>query len=200
MAWRAWAELGEKLDDEQWSRPTRLEGWNAKHVYAHHSGFPAGLVALNAAPPARGALTHTSSAELLADMQRAGGPADAMADQLRHQAVEHAAAHSTSELVEAFTTTAPRAIAECEQLDPTRPIDYTGMGIVPRGEAGRIVLMEAVVHYFDIASALGMTMPGPMAGEPVRDTTLLLAEVADPVALIEAATGRGEPPVFPVLR
>lgn len=200
VAWQAWADLGRNLDAEQWSRPTRLDGWNVKHVYAHHSGFPAGLVALNTASPAQDALTHTSAAELLAHMQRSGGAADTMADQLRHHAVEHADAHSVSDLVEAFTTVAPQAIAGCEQLDLARPIDYGGMGIVPQGEAGRIALLEAVVHYFDIAAALDLPVPGPMTGEPVRVTTTLLAEVADPVSLIEAATGRGAPDVFPVLR
>ena len=32
QAWRAWAELGAQLDDEQWDRPTRLEGWKVRDV------------------------------------------------------------------------------------------------------------------------------------------------------------------------
>jgi hypothetical protein len=107
---------------------------------------------------------------------------------------------STDELVAQFTTVAPQAIDRLREADLERTVHYGGFAVVPAREALRIFVMEGVVHYFDIAAALDRDMPGPMAGEALKVTIRLLAETADPVALIDAATGRGDAPVFPVMR
>jgi uncharacterized protein (TIGR03083 family) len=198
-AWQAWAELGGSLDEAQWQRPTRLTDWRVKDVYAHCSGFPAATAAGIEAPEPERPVTHGDAAELLAFMQRPGGIADEASDQLRDQAIEQAAATSTGELVAQFTEVAPKVVATLRSSDLSRRVDYGGLAVVPAGEALRIFLMEAVVHYFDMATALDLPVPGPLAGEPLRETVRLLADTADPIAFVDAATGRGAPRVFPVL-
>ncbi|WP_190818081.1 maleylpyruvate isomerase N-terminal domain-containing protein [Saccharopolyspora pogona] len=200
QAWRAWAELGSSLDETRWQRPTRLPSWTVKDVYAHHSGFPAATGAALDAPEAEGQVTHNDAAELLAFMQQSGGVAEQTADLLRDQATEQAAATSTGELVAEFTEVAPKVVAALRGADLNRPVDYGGVAVVPAGEALRIFVMEAVVHYFDMATALDLPVPGPMEGEPLRETVHLLTDTADPVAFVDAATGRGTPGIFPIMR
>jgi hypothetical protein len=64
-------------------------------------------------------------------------------------------------------------------------------------EAARIALLEAVVHLLDVLDALGRA-PDLPAGA-LRETVHLLADLADPVAFIEGATGRAGSPL-PLLR
>ncbi len=64
-------------------------------------------------------------------------------------------------------------------------------------EAARIALLEAVVHLLDVIDALGRAPDLP--AEALRDTAHLLADLADPVAFVEGATGRAGSPL-PVLR
>lgn len=198
QAWRAWAALGRVLDGEQWQRPTRLPDWTVRDVYAHHCDFPAGTAAALEAPEPTAAVTHADAAGLLAFMQQPDGIADQTCDEVRTTAIQRAGA-PTGELTEQFTDLAPAVIAALREADLDRKVDYMGFAVVSAGEALRIFVMEAVVHYFDIAAALDLPMPGPMVGAPLRETVRLLAETADPVALVDAATGRGTPPVFPVL-
>ncbi|WP_460962510.1 maleylpyruvate isomerase N-terminal domain-containing protein [Parasphingorhabdus pacifica] len=200
QAWRAWAELGERLRQSEWDSPTRLEGWTVKDVFAHHSGFPAGIRSGVQAPEVTAPTTHADAAALLAYMQQPGGIADATASGLQQEAVALARKRSTAELVAQFREVAPDVLADLRGRDLERRVDYGGLAVITASEALRIFLLEAVVHYFDMAVALDLPVPGPMAGEPLHATARLLAEVADPVALIDAATGRGQPWVFPVLR
>ncbi|WP_433868508.1 hypothetical protein [Saccharopolyspora sp. CA-218241] len=70
--------------------------------------------------------------------------------------------------------------------------------MAPWSEAIRIVLMESVVHLLDVLDALGRAPE--VAPAALRETAHLLAEVAEPVGLIEAATGRSSRSPLPVLR
>ena len=72
--------------------------------------------------------------------------------------------------------------------------------MVPAREALRIFVLEGVAHYLDVAAALELDRPGPMAGQALKVTVDLLAETADPIAFIDAATGRDDAPVLPVMR
>lgn len=200
QAWRAWGELGETLQPSQWAAPTRLDGWTVKDVFAHHSTFPAAVRAAVRAPDVLDPATHADAAALLAHMQQPGGIADSAAGELREAATGLARESSAAELVEQFSTLGPEVIADLRDRDLERRVDYGGLAVITASEALRIFLLEAVVHYFDMAVALELPVPGPMTGEPLRATARLLAEVADPVALIDAATGRGQPRLFPVLR
>jgi uncharacterized protein (TIGR03083 family) len=200
QAWRAWAELGSELDEAQWQRPTRLTSWTVRDVFAHYSGFPAATAAGTQTPEPPQPVTHADAADLLAFMQQPGGVADQAADQLRDQAIEQAAAVPTDQLVAQFTEVAPQVIATLRTADLGRRVNYGGIAVISAGEALRIFTMEAVVHYVDMATALDKPVPGPMAGAPLRETVRLLAETADPIAFIDAATGRSTSQVLPVMR
>jgi uncharacterized protein (TIGR03083 family) len=201
QTWESWAELGSGLHAEQWTRTTRLDGWNVKDVYAHCCWAPwfFGEAVQDGHAPT-GPVTHARAPEVLAEMQASGGIAHTSADGIRQHAIDDAGKHSTTELTEQFRTAAPRVLQQLEALDPTRGVDYGGMAVVPLGEALRITLLEAVVHYLDIAAALDFPRPGPVAGSPLAQTVELLAEIADPVAFVDHATGRSTARVFPVLR
>lgn len=200
QAWRGWAELGRSLPDAQWDVPTRLDGWNVRHVYAHYADAPAVLAAAIRSETERAAPIFPDAASLLRHLQQPGGVAETGADSIREAAVRSTEHRPNSELVEQFDTVAPEVLADMRTRDLSRNFDYGGHGTVQIGEALRLALMEAVVHYFDMAAALELDVPGRMAGAPVRDTVALLAGVADPVTFIDVATGRAGSQVFPVLR
>ena len=83
--------------------------------------------------------------------------------------------------------------------DPGEPVPWPAAdGVTTWGEAVRIVLLESTVHLLDVLDALGR--PPQVPAPALRGTAHLLAELADPLALIEAATGRATTTVFPVLR
>lgn len=87
-----------------------------------------------------------------------------------------------------------------EQLPADYEVDYNGRAVLTLEQTLRLVLLEGVVHYIDMAKALDWPCPGPVAGTPVAYTVELLAELADPIAFIDSATGRGSASAFPVLR
>ena len=60
------------------------------------------------------------------------------------------------------------------------------------------MLLESTVHLLDVLDAPGRAPDVPAAA--LRDTAHLLADLADPVALVEAATGRSASSPLPVLR
>lgn len=198
--WQGWAAAGAGLNAEQWSYPTRLPGWTVKDLYCHHAGFPRALAMLAAAPAADGAVTQADAAGLIATFNRPGGAAHQFAEHVRDQAVQHARQHSRDEIIAQFTSVGPEALAAARQTDPARPIDWFGIAVAPFGAVVRIVLLEAVVHYLDLARAVGLAVPGPVEGDPLRETVALLAQIADPVTFVERATGRIRADVFPVMR
>ena len=65
-------------------------------------------------------------------------------------------------------------------------------------EATRIVLLESTVHLLDVLAALGRAPDVPATA--LREAAHLLAELADPVAFVEAATGRSSRSPLPVVR
>lgn len=200
QTWQAWARLGEELGDAEWARPTRLPSWTVKDVYTHCSPFPSATRAGIEAPSPDAPVSHDDAADLLAFMQRPGGVAEQSAELLKESATARSQAMSTDELVAQFSTVAPEAIAGLRGADLERTVHYGGFAVVPAREALRIFVMEGVVHYLDIAAALDRAMPGPVAGQPLKVTIDLLAETADPIAFIDAATGRGDAGVLPVMR
>jgi hypothetical protein len=83
--------------------------------------------------------------------------------------------------------------------DPTSLVSWPATGRMTTWvEALRIVLMESVVHLLDVLDGLGRDpcVPAPS----LRETSHRLAEVAEPVAFIEAATGWSANCPLPVLR
>lgn len=197
-AWQAWAELGAGLAEQQWERPTRLHGWRVADVYAHHAAWPVMVAALCQAAPVDTPPAFADAAALLAMFNAPGGVVETASDLSRDQAIAAARSHTREELVDGFRVAAPAVLAAAQDAD--RRIQYGPFGAIALREALRVGLMEAVVHYLDLARALGLPVPGPVGGEALREVVVLLAQVADPLAFVERATGRTTSDVLPVVR
>ncbi|MGH3935553.1 MAG: maleylpyruvate isomerase N-terminal domain-containing protein [Pseudonocardiaceae bacterium] len=200
-AWRAWAVTVADLSVQDWARPTRLPGWTVADLVAHHAPFPGLLHGFAQAVPTQGPPTHADAAELIAAFNRPRGIAHTMAEQIADWAVQLAAQADRAQLIAPFARMAPTAVAAARRTDCHQLVDYVGVAVVPFGEAARIFLVEAVVHYLDLADALALPRAREQVGSgALRRVAGLLAAVADPVEFIETATGRRGLPVLPVLR
>jgi uncharacterized protein (TIGR03083 family) len=193
--WSVWAELGRTMTDEQWARPTRLGAWDVRSLYAHAASWPAAFPGLlgqvrDAEP------THATAAALLCDFNAPDGPAHRLRDWNAERARTDAATYRPEQMAEQFAVAGPHAIAAARELGPVR-LDYYGLAVLPLGEAVSIGILEATVHLLDLHRALGRPPDVPVEG--LAHTTALLAAMAPPVEFIEAATGRGGDPPFPVL-
>jgi hypothetical protein len=133
---------------------------------------------------------------MLRDFNAPDGVAHRERDRAAAGARDDATKHSTAELVERFADAGPRAIVRARTLGPVT-VDYFGQGVLRLDEAVRIGIMEATVHLLDLQRGLGRAPDVPAGG--LAHTTALLTEMAPPVDLIEAATGRRPNDVFPVL-
>jgi len=193
--WSAWAERGRAMTDEQWRRPTRLGDWDVRSLYAHAAMWPATLAALvervREAEPA-----VPTAAALLRFFNAPDGIAHSMREQTATSASEDAARRSTGQLVEQFAVNGPQAIADARRLGPV-VVDYFG-ALMPLAEAVSIGVVEATVHLLDLLNALDRPA-AEVPAEGLAHTVAVLVQMAPPVDLIEAATGRGRVGVFPLL-
>lgn len=193
--WSVWAEQGRAMTDEQWVRPTRLGAWDVRSLYSHARSWPVAFVGLvdqvrDAEP------THATAAALLRAFNAPDGVAHRLRDWAATNAREDAARLSAAELVEPFASAGPAAIATARRLGSVC-VDYFGQAVLRLDEAVSIGIMEATVHLLDLQHALGQPPDLPAAG--LAQTAALLAEMAPPVEFIEAATGRANADLFPVL-
>jgi uncharacterized protein (TIGR03083 family) len=193
--WSVWAEHGRAMTDEQWAQPTRLGAWDVRSLYAHAGSWPSGFTGLldqvrDAEP------THATAAVLLRQFNAPDGVAHRLRDWNAAGARETAAKYSTAQIVEQFAGAGPRAIAAARGVGPVA-VDYFGQAILRLDEVVSIGILEATVHLLDLQRALGQPLNVPADG--LAHTAALLAEMAPPIDLIEAATGRGPADPFPVL-
>lgn len=193
--WVVWAAHGRSFTDEQWALPTRLGDWTVRDLYAHHAGWPFGLASLvtqvrDAEP------THPSAAALLREFNRPDGVANTRRDTAAAAAKDDARRYSTDDMVGQFATHGPRSLGVARSLGPV-VVDYFGRALLRLEDAISIGVMEATVHLLDLQRALGQEPDVPAGG--LAHTAALLAEMAPPVGLIEAATGRSGVTPFPVL-
>ena len=195
--WACWARTSRTLADDGWARPSRCAGWDVAALYAHVGMFP---VAVRNAPllPADPG-TPLTAVGILRGFNAPGGVAHGMATEVADAAVRSAAGAGPDGLRHTFIEDAPRAIEVLRGHDPGDLVPWPATGgVTTWGEALRIVLLESAVHLLDVLDALDRA---PDVPEPaLREAAHLLAEVADPVTLVEAATGRTTAGVFPVLR
>ena len=192
--WRRWAEVGAGLTEADWLTPSRCAGWDVAALFAHVGAFPQAVLD----PPEADGGEPVSAVDILRGFNAPSGVAHSMATQVEDHAVALAAQVGRPGLVAFFAEAGPRGIAAlCE-----RPADglllWPASGVTTWGEATRIVLLESTVHLLDVLDALGRAPDVPAAA--LRGTAHLLAELADPVAFVEAATGRSASSPLPVLR
>ncbi|GAA0912532.1 maleylpyruvate isomerase N-terminal domain-containing protein [Virgisporangium ochraceum] len=193
--WAVWAAHGTSMTDEQWSRPTRLGDWDVLSLFAHHGAWPFMLGGLLTRVQEREP-THATAAALLRDFNAPDGVANTRRRDAAESAPADAERYGRAAIVEQFTTAGPRALEAARALGPV-VVDYFGHAALRLEEAISIGIMEATVHLLDLRRALGQEPDVPAAG--LAHTAALLAQMAPPVDLIEAATGRSRVDVFPVL-
>jgi uncharacterized protein (TIGR03083 family) len=195
-AWDVWAATLRDLPDEGWRRPTRLGNWDVTALAAHHSMFPGGLTRL-VTQRVDGPPTMASAVALLRYFNQPEGLATTKSGAVAEQARRVSEQFSRADIVERFERDGPRAITAIRAAGPI-VIDYFGHGTIPLTEALSVGLLEATVHLLDLQRALDQA---PAVPEVARaETVALLAAVADPVAVIEAASGRTTTNPFPVIR
>ncbi|MFJ9695536.1 maleylpyruvate isomerase N-terminal domain-containing protein [Kitasatospora sp. NPDC101183] len=196
-AWASWARRGEAFSAGEWEKPTRLTGWTVRELYAHVAPVPEMFTGLREAL-VDGPAEVASGAGVLRAYNRPGGIAHTAADQVADAARETARLAEPAVLVARFGVEGPAALEALADVAPSAAVAHPLLGSATVGALGEVALMEATVHLLDLIAAVG----GPPPAEAALDfTRAMLAEVADPVAFIEAATGReGAAAVLPVIR
>jgi len=193
--WQAWAAQGEALTAEQWATPTRLPPWDVRALFAHASAWPRWLAYIvtqeRETPP-----THPTAAALLLDFNAPDGLATRMRQSTADKAVDDGRKYTTEQMIAACAEVGPRALDEARALGDV-VVDYLGLARLRLDEVLSIGIVEATVHLLDLQRALGVRPSAPPGGLAL--TASVLAGMADPVDLIEAATGRTGAEVFPVL-
>ncbi|MFI5841871.1 maleylpyruvate isomerase family mycothiol-dependent enzyme [Catenuloplanes sp. NPDC051500] len=193
--WAVWAAHGHDLDAARWTRPTRLEGWDVKALFAHLAAWPHGFAQMLSLvrddEP-----THDSATSLLRDLNRPRGLAALQAPRVAKGAREAALQHTPEQLTEAFAAIGPAAIDEAHRLGPV-VVEYFGIARLSLAEAAGIGVVESTVHLLDLQRALGREPSVPESG--LTQTAEILAAIPSPVAFIEAATGRGAGAFFPLV-
>jgi len=193
--WSVWAATGKDLTDADWNRPTRLDGWDLRALWAHSAGWPFGFSILvgRVTDEAR---THDTAAALLAEFNVPDGIANTTRDRVADNGRDDARKYTLEQLVDQFVTTGPEAIATARELGEVT-VDYFGRAVLPLAEAVSIGIVEATIHLLDVQRALGHAPDVPASG--LDHSAGVLARIAPPIDFIEAATGRASTDLFPVM-
>ncbi|NKY52431.1 maleylpyruvate isomerase N-terminal domain-containing protein [Nocardia vermiculata] len=192
--WRCWGTRTATLTEQEWQTPTRLSGWVVQDLVAHVAPNQAVLDFLRRDPVQNPKVT--SGAEMLRRFNAPGGAAIGLAEEIADQA-RAAATAGPEKLCAQFTEFAPQLVETLRSQDSSAGLDYPLLRSATFGAIGETSLIEATVHYLDLIDAVGGPPPPPAA---LRATATILAAVADPTEFIEAATGRTDSPLFPVMR
>lgn len=193
--WRMWAKRAAELSDEQWTAETRLPGWTVRDVYVHVT--PDVMIAMLAAPAADGDAKVTSAAEMLRIFNADPAAIEPLHAQLAEMVRQLAADVDRGTIVARFDTELPEAFERLPGLSRDTVIPHPMLESVSLGAFLDMAIMEATIHWLDVVDAVGGDEPEPMALERARD---VLAAVPDPLAFVEAASGRSGRTVLPVMR
>lgn len=183
--WNAWAEALAALGPGDLATPTRCAGWDVHALAAHVAPDARALAGL-----ADEVLQVEASVDDAAVLLRhfndpAGGVAHELAGAVASAAVAAASSPTVDDLVARFRAGA-RIVGELA-LEPAAVLPHPIVGSVTAAVLTDVSILEATVHHLDLAAAVGGTGPDEAAVRYVRD---LLVRVGDPVAFVEAATGR----------
>ncbi len=183
-AWDRWSRRCAELTAEEWSTPTRCEGWDVAALVAHVCPADALVDQLIDATVA-GPAAVTEPAELLRYFNAPGGAAQTMAGDVAAGAV--AEAHDLTPVSAAHRFAANADRLRTHPVDPETVIGYPVVGSATLAVVTEVALMEATVHLLDLAAAVGGVAP---SDEALIATRELLIAVPDPVAAVEALAGR----------
>ncbi|MEV1057717.1 maleylpyruvate isomerase family mycothiol-dependent enzyme [Micromonospora chalcea] len=193
--WRVWGAWGADLDEERWTAPTRCAGWDVAALYAHVSQGVGGLAALVRRRRAEGPPEHGDAVALLRALKPDEHVAADLAARNADAAVADARAAGIAELVRRLAEDGPAAVA-LAAAEPDQTVEYFRRGTTTVRAATVVRLVEATVHLLDLAAALGREPDLPDGA--TEHTVRFLTGMAPPLALIEVATGRRAPDIFPV--
>lgn len=193
--WRMWAERAAELTDEQWTTGTRLPGWTVRDVYAHVT--PDVMIAMLAEPAAGGHARITSAAEMLRFFNADPAAAEPMHAQLAEMVRRIAADSDRATVVERFGSELPDVFGRLTGLNRATVIAHPILESVSLGAFLDMAIVESTIHWLDVVDAVGGPAPESAALERARD---VLVGVPDPVEFIEAASGRSNRPVLPVMQ
>lgn len=194
-AWERWARRCDRLTAEEWSPPTRCEGWDVAALLGHVCPEPAMFDRLAQAvvdPPA----AVIDAAILLRRFNEPGGVANTGADRLAEQAVSNAGALTPKAAARRFAESARSLRASTVSANTV--VAYPFVGSTTLAVITETALMEATVHLLDLAAAVGGVEPSPEALIATRD---LLIAVPDAMRAVEVLAGRAVPDTaVPVIR
>lgn len=189
QSWSDWAKLGADLSKGEWERPTRLPGWDVRTLYAHVARST-GVLAAALQEPSDAEPQKQSASAYFASFRDVREEAARSVD----AAARAAAAEGPARLVASFTEDGPRVLDAAEAAGETTISTVAGTISVPDYLLTRLV--EATVHLLDLRHTVPGPGPAPAAVDRVAD---VLVGIAGPVAFVEAATGRADPDIFPLL-
>ena len=193
--WRWWAATLSGLEPAAWTRPSRLPGWDVAALVSHASLLVGGLRSF-LRQPLDGEPTVGSARELLMQFNEPGGVATTFAEQ-----VAEGARRPRCALLAIWCP--PSRSRHRTSSRPSsrrdRSVGYFGVATVPIDAAVSLATLEAVAHGLDLCASCDVP-PATIPTRAMDHTVQLLASMAPPVAFVEAATGRGDADVLPVLR
>jgi hypothetical protein len=196
----AWGQIGRSMQSSDWGVPTRLAPLSTKDLYAHASWNaqlpepPWHVVGDSpVAPTAIGVMRY---------LHQPRGAASAFGDFVVAAAQMDATATSADDLIERFAVEGSNTIASLRQLGDAvieRNPDPSGGSVLVRvPDHVTTIVIELVVHLYDLQHALGVSRSAPAAAE--RHVATVLAGIPSASEFIELAAGRTDASPFPVLR
>ncbi|MFV9636394.1 maleylpyruvate isomerase N-terminal domain-containing protein [Mycobacterium neumannii] len=186
-AWERWARRCEQMTTQEWSTPTRCEGWNVAALLAHVCPEPSMFDRLTAAV-IDGPAAVVDAATMLRRFNEPDGVANSNAGSLAEQAVSEAAALTPRTAAQRFVESA--RVLRATPMPAETTIEYPVVGSTTLAVVAETALMEATVHLLDLADAVGGVDPSAEALCATRD---LLICVPDATSAVEVLAGRAAP-------
>ena len=143
------------LGDDDWSRPSRCDGWSVKELVAHCEGMMLRLVGANIEPvegPAESDRVGYYGYD--PDGPREGeDPSKTFSEHIRDRVIDEAGDRSADELRESLEGAVDGMIAKVRELPADRVIKRSGHPKLTFGEFVATRVLEFGVHSMDISHA-----------------------------------------------
>lgn len=195
LVWARWMESLDGLDEAAWSAPTRCGDWDVRALVAHVSD---GIIGFHTSLRDRMVEREAgiiSAAQLMGLLKPDSRSAQATAEKADARA-RRSSERDLAQLREPFNAFADEVL-QIARAHPVGVVDYFGRADVAVEGLIELALLEATVHYLDLAEALGDRTD--LSSEVMRNVLETLLSMSTPQALIEVATGRRRADdIFPV--